>query len=88
MKKMRRSFRMYFTSDWFTKMNNLSKEEILILKIAEYSLALSVLDNSIRSLLKSVRKAGTSHYQKLVLESHLKEVEEKADNCLKIKWPI
>lgn len=65
----------------------LSREEVLILKIAEHDLHRTAMIAAVRKLLHGARKAGTSQHQCLILRVHLEELCQRADAAEEVKWP-
>ena len=64
----------------------LTREEILILKIAELTLQSGFVDTAARALLRGVRPASKA--QGLVLRADLEELKRRCDDAAKVSWPV
>ena len=64
----------------------LSREEILILKIAELTLNRGFVDTAARALLRGVRPASKA--QDLVLRADLEELKRRCDDAANVSWPV
>ena len=64
----------------------LSREEVLILKVAELVLNRDFVDTAARVLLRGTRPA--SKVQDLVLRADLEELKRRCDDAGKVKWPV
>lgn len=68
-------------------MNELTNQDLLMLKLGEYELCMSSIRTAAEILAKS-RRETTSGFQTLVLTSDLNELERRVNDSLRIKWPV
>jgi len=64
----------------------MTNQELLLLRLAEYTLRVGSIRNTTDSLIRSRRKAGSA--QDLVLTTELDELEQRVNDASRMEWPV
>lgn len=69
------------------QVSDLSKEEVLALRLAEFDLQRSATVRAVTRLIESAQRIGSSRSQVAVLRERMDDVAQECDKLNEIKWP-